>query len=160
MKTTKERKFVSYTTISIPPAYGQGIGDWLVERFLEKFWNDELIESYLLSWRKSYDISKYITLAIGEMEGGTEGRISIKEYQEFLDELYKILPKKFRKTWSAGKPWFKNVMPIVDLGMWPLTFEAADKKREEISLAITKWKKDKWVQSPVATHLDSLESPK
>lgn len=160
MTTTK---FIKKSTLTIPLIKWEGIGDWLIERFLEEFGDDELITEYLTSNRKQFNKAKYTSLAMGETLTGFDWVISIEDYQAFLDRLYQELPPRFRKKWSEGKPWFMNVMPMVDMGMGPLTFEAADKKQEEKKLAITK-EKSQWQpqneDSQVVTYLDSLESLK
>lgn len=108
------------TTITVPSFHWEAIGDWLIARFLEEFWTDALVNEYISSWRKQFDKLEYLKNSNWPNE---EGIISVKDYQEFLDNLRKSLPKKYRKKWSAGKPWFDNVVPMVDMGIWPMTFE-------------------------------------
>lgn len=124
-------KYIKTTTISIPEIRWEAIGDWIIARFLEMFGSDELINQYLSSGRKQFDKSKYVELATWlNIHWLMDWVISIADYQEFLDWLRVILPSKFRKKGTAWRPWFDNVMPMVDLWMGPMTFEAADKWAE------------------------------
>ena len=117
--------YTKKTTITIPTERWEPIGDWMIARFLEMFGTDELITEYISSWRRTFDRIEYTKIVSGDVDGQLNGCITIADYQEFLDGLLKILPKKYRKVWTEGKPWFKNVVPIIDLGMGPLTFEGA-----------------------------------
>lgn len=110
--------------VLIPDYRWQAIGDWLIARHLEFFGSDELISQYISSWYKQFDKIKYIE----QIMGWDKWVISVWDYQEFLDNLRKILPKKYRLHGTIGKPWFDNVMPMVALWMSPLTFEAAAMK--------------------------------
>lgn len=125
-------KYIKTTTISIPEIRWEAIGDWIIARFLEMFGSDELINQYLSSGRKQFDKSKYVELATWmNAQWLMDWVISIADYQEFLNWLRVILPSKFRKKGTAWSPWFDNVMPMVDLWMGPMTFEAADKWAKE-----------------------------
>lgn len=125
-------KYIKTTTISIPEIRWEAIGDWIIARFLEMFGSDELITQYLSSGRKQFDKSKYVELATWmNAQWLMDWVISIADYQEFLNWLRVILPSKFRKKGTAWSPWFDNVMPMVDLWMGPMTFEAADKWAKE-----------------------------
>lgn len=124
------------STITIPDYYGQAIGDWLIARFLEMFGTDELIQEYIDSSHRGFNEIKLVELNLG----GGLGVISISDYQEFLDNLQKNLPKKYRKKGSPWKPWFRNVVPLVDMKYWPLTFEAGAKYAEGRQLAALKQK--------------------
>lgn len=117
--------YTKKTTITIPTQRWEAIGDWLIARFLEMFGTDELITQYLDSGRRLFDKVKYTAVATWNVAWVLTGIITIADYQEFLDYLYDNLPSKYRKIGTAWKPWFKNVMPIIDLGLWPLTFEGA-----------------------------------
>lgn len=128
--------FTKRTTLTIPDSPTQWIGDWLISRYLEQFGSDKLIMEFISSWLMQFNKIEYTILATGEQhDGELKWVISVSDYQEFLDGLRAKLPKKFRKKGSVGKPWFDNVIPIVDLGMWPFTFEAAAKLKEELELA-------------------------
>lgn len=117
--------YTKKTTITIPTQRWEAIGDWLIARFLEMFGTDELITQYLESGRRQFDKMKYTQIATWDVAWTLTWVIAIADYQEFLDYLYDNLPSKYRKIGTAGKPWFKNVMPIIDLWMGPLTFEGA-----------------------------------
>lgn len=122
------------STLSIKDYHGQAIGDWLIARFLEMFWNDELINEYITSWYKRFNEVKMVELGMGD----GMGIISVADYQEFLDNLLQILPKKYRKKGTAGKPWFRNVVPLVDMKYWPMTYESWIKYAEGRQLATIK----------------------
>ena len=123
------------TSLIVPTQKWEWIGDYLVARFLEMFWTDELITQYIDSSRSKFDKEKYTHLITWV---GDSGIISVKDYQEFLDNLRSTLPNKFRKKWTAGKPWFDNVMPIIDLWMGPMTFEQGKLLAEGRKSALTK----------------------
>lgn len=118
-------QYTKKTTIIIPEIKWEAIGDWIISRFLEQFGNDKLIQEYLDSWRKKFNMQEYVLLATWDVSWIYTWVISIADYQEFLDTIRARLPKKYRKIWTPWKPWFKNVTPMVDLMMWPITFEAA-----------------------------------
>lgn len=50
--------------------------------------------------------------------------ISIADYKEFLDNLVSTLPTKFSKKEA------KKLLPIIDLYMWPKTFELAELEKK------------------------------
>ena len=119
------------TTLTIKDYHGQAIGDWLIARFLEMFWDDELVQEYIDSGYRKFNEFRLVEM---NMNWG-KWVISVKEYQQFLDNLLKILPKKYRKRWSVGRPWFKNVVPLVDMKYWPMTFEAGEKYQQGVDNA-------------------------
>ena len=132
---------MTLSTIKIPQMGEQAIGDYLVARFLERFGNDEIIQEYIDKKGWNFDKLAYTKLASWmDEDWEMRGSISITEYQAFLDKLRSELPKKYRKKWTVGKPWFDNVLPMIDCFMGPLTFEGADKYQAEKALALTKKK--------------------
>lgn len=114
------------TTIKLPLLRGEPIGDYLIARFLEKFGTDEIILQYIKSWRKTFDKELYMKV----VDGNGKWVISVSDYQEFLNELRKNLPKKYNKTYKwAG---YDKVVPIVDAMFWPVTHEQAALRVMEI----------------------------
>lgn len=106
--------------------------EYLSDKFVEFFGRDEDIDLYL-ELRENYSQEKAIRFYEGyyaSVEMGWRGVISLKDLQEFLDNLRKFLPKKFPKKWKEGVMGFDNTIVIVWNIMQPLTFEASKKKKK------------------------------
>lgn len=108
-------EYKKFSHITIPTKRWEKVDIYLFNRFLEMFGSDEEITTYINTWefkeKKEY---------IKRVYPNSHWIISIKDYQEFLDELINTLPKKFRKKQA------KKVLPIIDLYMGPKTFELAE----------------------------------
>lgn len=108
-------QYKKFSHITIPTKRWEKVDIYLFNRFLEMFGSDEEITNYINTWefkeKKEY---------IKRVYPNSHWIISIKDYQEFLDELINTLPKKFRKKQA------KKVLPIIDLYMGPKTFELAE----------------------------------
>ncbi len=99
------------------------IGDYIIERLMEYFATDEIIQLYIENNNKFNDRIK--ELYISEVVNNPNWVVSVFDYDEILDYIRETLPKKFSKKGNERTPWFDNVMPIIDMLFWPKTLEQA-----------------------------------
>lgn len=105
------------STVLVPDKRWQRVDMYLFNRFIEMFGTDEELAPYILSWTFPDKDSFY------KRNVAWDGVISVADYQEFLDNLINTLPAKYRKKEA------KRVLPIIDLYIWPKTFELAELER-------------------------------
>ena len=91
---------------------------YLFKRFLEKFGTDEIIDLYHTD-RKAF-IEKYKN----EVTDCEDGCVSLAEYQEWIELIRKLLPKKYSKR------EFDREIIVVDFVMGPMSYEAAEEIKE------------------------------
>ena len=105
------------STLLVPDKRWQKVDMYLFNRFIEMFGTDEELAPYINTWAFP-DKHSFYTRNVE-----WDGVISVSDYQEFLDNLINTIPSKYRKKEA------KKVLPIIDLYIWPKTFELAELER-------------------------------
>lgn len=117
-------RFQRKTTIDIVDKKKTDVATYIVHRLWEYFTTDDFINQYVNNWYKSSTDMK--VWYAENIVNHKDWIISVEYYSEILDYIRATLPKKYVKKWDAFKPWFDNVMPLLDMIFWPKTFELAE----------------------------------